>query len=125
MKTVRHFEDLGFSVIAEPHENGCSVSYVVYDIFAEDDDGMLWTKEIDGKRGSYYDGVRPIEDADVFLHGYVKWDGCSNWHIDEQDRVMIHRCGRRDLANLGAIMLACFDMTKELIPDNFYSECAE
>lgn len=121
MKTIRHFEDLGFSVVAEPHENGCSVSYAVYDIYGSDDKGLLWTKIING---CSYD-IRPIEDASVYLHGDIGWDGCSNWHFDEQDRVMIHRCGRRELSQVGAILLACFDMTKELIPDHFADDIAQ
>lgn len=56
--------------------------------------------------------------ADVFLHGSVKWDGCSNWHFDEQDRVMIHGCSRDDLEGIGLLLTKCFDIAHEIMGDD-------
>ena len=54
-----------------------------------------------------------MDESEVYLHGIVKWDGCSNWHFDEQDRVMLHGCSREDLTNLGELMAKCWDYAKE------------
>ena len=53
-----------------------------------------------------------MEDADVYLHGSVKWDGCSNWYFDQQDRVMLHGCSRADLVNIGEVMAKCWDYAR-------------
>jgi hypothetical protein len=70
---------------------------------------------IKGAMGSG-DTTNDVTAAEVFLHGEVKWDGCSNWHFDEQERVMLHGCSRDDLTKIGAIMAACWDWTAELCP---------
>lgn len=116
MKTVRHLEGLMFSVVAEQHENGCSVSYIVFQTLGVDEQGVRWwIKDRDGIFGM----TSNIDEADVYLHGFVKWDGCSNWYFDEQDHAMIHFCGRRGMKRVSDLLFACFDMTEELIPDKF------
>ena len=70
-----------------------------------------------------YDHDQPaIEDwsDEVFAHGFVKWDGCSNWQIDAQDHVMLHGCSRDDLFRIGAILAACWDWAAELMPEHAY-----
>lgn len=121
MKHIRHFDNLRYSVIATVENNPfgnepTEVQFRIYEIFPWDDAGnRQWKKCVDGS----YDGVDVITDADAYAHGEVKWNGCSNWHIDEQDRVMLHECDRAGLENIGKILAACWDWTKELLP-NFY-----
>jgi hypothetical protein len=108
------FQDLWYTVVAEPHSH-----YVEYKVYAiegiggESGEQSLWHKNGDPCSPS---PVETLEEAEVFLHGSVKWDGCSNWYFDEQDRVMIHGCERDHLANIGEVMARCWDMTKELCP---------
>jgi hypothetical protein len=108
MSAVRHLNDMWFTIVAEPHDY--HVAYSVYEIYGTDTDGRIyWRNGDDGE-------VDTLEAAAVFLHGDVKWDGCSDWHFDEQDRVMLHACSRQTLVNLGAVMAACWDWTAELLP---------
>jgi len=109
---VIHWDDLKFTVVATRHEY--HVDYVLYEIagFTEPGNKPLWPKK-DADPGP--DFVESLDDAEPYLHGSVKWDGCSNWSFDEQDRgVMLHGCGREDLVNLGEVMARCWDLTKTL-----------
>lgn len=115
---IRHFPELSFTVKATV----CShyVTYVVYDIEAwgEGENGEytvpLWHRK---DATSHPDTVETLEEADIYLNGDVKWDGCSNWHFDEQDRAMLHGCSRAGVKRFGEIMAMCWDWTRELLPD--------
>lgn len=106
---IYHFEKLGFSVVARPR--GFSVDYDIYSHEGRDEHGFLFHK-----KGSddYPDPVSDILKADIFVRGSVKWDGCSNWYFDEQDRNMIHGCCKEDIVRLGSILGECWELTKML-----------
>lgn len=108
---VKHLPDLRFTVVASiPDEY--QVDYRVYELLWINDDGThAWQR--DGAT-SGPDPVETLEEAELFLHGFVKWDGCSNWHFDAQDSLMLHGCSREDLTRLGEIMARCRDWTREL-----------
>jgi hypothetical protein len=107
---VTVMRDIGFTVIATPYSH-CA-DYVIYDIVGFDqDDKPLYLNEDD----PYRDPTDDLSKADVFAHGHVKWDGCSNWHFDRQDEVMIHGCGRSDLSRIGDVLARCWDMTESLV----------
>ncbi len=111
----KDFEELQFTVVAEVHE--CRVDFKVYDICGRTGaPGGPFIYHREGGVNSM-DWVESLDDAEVYLHGSVKWDGCSDWSFDEQDRVMLHGCSRHDIVRYGKIMTACFDMTKELLPN--------
>jgi hypothetical protein len=86
-KHTKHLEELNFTVLANVSEY--YVTFVIHDMHAEDVD-------------------------EIYLHGSVKWDGCSNWYFDEQDRNMLHGCDKADLQRLGIVMAFCWDWTVEL-----------
>ena len=100
-----HFKDLGYVVIGTPGEY--EASFRIYEVNA-------W--ELDGTPLYGHSYIKDINDTavEVYAHGYVKWDGCSNWDIDELYRGMLHGCSRRDLLNLGRILGECWDMASDL-----------
>jgi hypothetical protein len=115
---TRHVESLNFTVVANVYSH--YVEYVIYDIVAHGEgetegvyDAPEWPR-IGQVCGG--DTVSNIVEAEVYLHGSVKWDGCSNWHFDEQDRVMLHGCSKEDIRRFGDIMALCWDWTAELCP---------
>lgn len=112
-KHVKHFDDLRFSVVA--HVNQYYVEYTILEIYGwQDDEGdRLWCAT-DDHCCSYTD---VMDQADKFAHGSVKWDGCSNWLFDAQERCMIHGCTRGDLTRLGEVLTRCWDWTAELCPN--------
>jgi len=105
MKHVKDLPDLGFVVFAEPSEY--YVSFKIYEMPASE------PQVYKGEGGEI---VESIDEAWVYAHGDVKWDGCSNWHFDEQDHCMLHGCTRQHLVNLGLVLAACWDWASELCP---------
>lgn len=109
---VRHSRELRFTIVATPHQY--RVEYAVYDIEGWGDaDKPLWHR---AGSDTWPDIVETIEESELYLHGEVKWDGCSNWHFDAQESVMLHGCSRGDLLRHGEIMAMCWDWTAELCP---------
>ncbi len=62
------------------------------------------------------DWVDSVEGATPLMHGYVKWDGCSNWSFPSTEKCMYHACGRPGLTRLGDVMARCWDWTAQLLP---------
>lgn len=108
----RDWEDIGFTAVA--HAVGeYHVHYTVYAIEGVEENGTVLLHRAGAD--SWPDPVSSLGEAEIYLHGEVKWDGCSNWHFDEQDRLMLHGCSRKDLMNIGEVMARCWDWTKELL----------
>ena len=118
---IKTFPEFDFTILAKVYEHYVDFAVYQIDFWAQSDplnaqsayDKPLWHKKDASTRP---DGVETLEEAVVYLSGSVKWDGCSNWHFDEQDRCMLHGCSRDDLLNLGEIMAACWDITEEHCP---------
>ena len=103
---IKHFDDLFYTVVATPDDG--RVNFVIFEIDSLCDNGIRTYESEDGGLNE------DVNIASPFAHGYVKWDGCSNWHFDEQDRAMIHQCSRQQLLNMGEILAACWDIADEL-----------
>lgn len=110
---IKHFEDLQFTVVVTVTDE-YRAEFQVYKIEAWDTAGKpMWHQA-----GITYSPcpVANLAEAEAFLHGNVKWDGCSNWYFDEQDRLMLHGCTREQLQHWGEVMARCWDLASELIP---------
>lgn len=108
MRHTKHLEDLGFTVVATVAEDCSRVDFKGYAIYGKDQNGeMFWCANL-------CDPVS-LDQADLYFHGQVKWDECSDWHFDEQDRIMLHACDRAGLTRLGAVLAACHDWAGELL----------
>ena len=112
MPHIRHFDDLYFTVVATPSK--CAVDFSIYEIGAIDD-GDLRIYSAKDRYG--HDETESLDEAQLFAHGSVKWDGCSNWYFDQQDEVMIHGCCRDHLTRIGQILAECWDWAATLIPE--------
>lgn len=114
---IMHSIDLGFTIVAEAHEY--RVDFTIYDIEgfavgdAQSEDRPLWHK---AGSTSHFDVVYSVEEAEPYMHGEVKWDGCSNWYFDEQNRVMLHGCCKADVQRFGDVMALCWDLAAEMCP---------
>lgn len=62
------------------------------------------------------DSTADLVEAQVFLQGAIKWDGCSNWHFDEQDNCMLHFCGARQASGIGRLMERMYDIAAARMP---------
>jgi len=110
---TKHFRELMFTVVATPHTY--HVDYKIYDTF-----GYSWHEGSFDKpvyplaEGGLSDITGDLGKAEMYIHGSVKCDGCSNWHFDEQDRLMLHGCCKSDVQRFGDILAICWDWTSEL-----------
>lgn len=115
---VRHSPELEFTIVAKP--NDYWVNYKIYDIagWSEGETQGVYDVPMWHKAGaiSGMDTVETLDEAEPYLHGRVKWDGCSDWHFDEQDRLMLHGCSRANVQRFGDVMALCWDWTAELCP---------
>lgn len=118
--TDQEWPDIMYTVRATPHEH--YVDYAIYEItgLSNDAKGNPTVPHYQLKGGENYDDTDSIDNAKVFAHGTVKWDGCSDWMIDSMVRNrMLHGCGRSDITNVGEVLARCWDWTESLIPDNW------
>lgn len=108
---LHHFLNLQFTVVATVEI--AIVRIVVYDIVAfAANECPLWHR---AGSTEWPDPVDTLKNAEPYLHGDVRMDGVSNWYFDEQDRNMLYSASREDLARLGAILMACWDLARELM----------
>jgi len=111
---IRHMKDLDFTIMATVKDY--CVEFNVYDIVGYGEGAVKGVFDVP-LFAHDYTGVEDIAAADRFLHGRVKWDGCSDWHFDEQDKCMLHACDRKGLQRLGEVAARCWDWTAELLPN--------
>lgn len=118
---IKHFEKLGYSIVAEPSEY--FVEYTIYQHEGYEKNGtpLFHRKDAD----SYPDPIEDYRNAEPMFKGSVKWDGCSNWDFSFQEMNMFHGCSKTDLINLGLILGEAWSMTKNLIPNTWSDDCAD
>ena len=109
---IKHFEELDFTVIATVVDMG--VNFKVYDKFGESEEGYVY--KLAGS-DDLLDFTTDLNKSEVYLHGDVRVNGCSDWHFDEQDRGMLHGCNKAGLVRIGLIMGECWDWARELCPN--------
>lgn len=112
LTTTVNSRALGFTVVATG--NVANVDVCAYQITGWRDGRPLWLP----KRTSsspWFVPVTELGEAERYLHGNVKFDGCSNWHFDEQDHTMLHGCSRADLVNIGRLLALCWDTANRLM----------
>lgn len=108
---IELFPDLSFLVVASL-VNTHVAEFRIYNVAGFMDD----ERPLFERRGSRtFDPTESIDEADPFATGRVKWDGCSDWHFDECDRVNIHGCTRHDVTRIGDVLGKCWDMAAEMI----------
>jgi len=119
--------DVGYVVRYRLHTGGSSVDVEAYQIVGEYSDMEARGRPVDPQARPYVflrkgatvssDVVDVVADADRWLHGNIKWDGCSNLHIDAQDESMLHFCNPRDAADVGKLLAALYDIAREILPN--------
>ncbi len=63
------------------------------------------------------DFVFDPHEAEPYVSGAVKWDGCVNYTVGT-DAVMMHACGRRDLEKLSRVLVTIFERCGALMQEH-------
>lgn len=61
-----------------------------------------------------------FNEAESFLTGNIKWDGCSNWNFHTDD-CMKHFCGRKDAVSIGELMNHLYQIASERMIRKIFS----
>jgi hypothetical protein len=88
---------------------GGTVDFEIYELF-DSDPPLSWQRQ-----GSltHPDPVGSLEEAEVYAHGTVRFDGCSNWSLPE---AYVHFCSREELLNLGVVLARCWEWARDHLP---------
>lgn len=121
---LRHWDDIRYTALLEAEDEYADViaNFKVYRIVGEyvterHPDGTTTSYERGYQRANSHRSPDPVEhlaQAEVFLHGGVKWDGCSDWHFDEQEDSMLHFCGKEEAGAIGTLLCRLYDWAREL-----------
>lgn len=87
--------------------------WTVYEISVWDGQGNQLLRPKGCECPADYIPLERIAEAEVYLHGEIKWDGCSNWFFDEQERAMLHFCGSADAEKIGKLFCELYELTGE------------
>jgi hypothetical protein len=114
--TTRVLREIDYTIRARLGDNDCYVDVEAYWIVGEaaPSGALLYPR-----RGALCGADRPVEsidDAERFMNGHVKWDGCSNLEFDDSAECMLHFCGKQHAVRLGALMGAIYDLAHEILP---------
>lgn len=71
-----------------------------------------WTKK---GASSNLDLVYDPHDAEQFVRGSIKWDGCQNIHFGSEG--YMHLCGSNDVERLSQFLIRVFNKCGELMGD--------
>lgn len=88
-------------------ERDLSVDFIAHEVVGIGADGKRLF-EVRGGEGDWIAG-EPTEECEVFVSGTVKWDGCVNFDFPSVEDCMIHRCDRRGMESIGALLLEVYD----------------
>lgn len=117
-KLVRHFPDIRYSVVmTEKKEGQCFVEFTTHELAGSDETGSMLFYRKGAKSNATEEEIDDINEAEIYLEGSVKWDGCSNMVFREQERVMLHFCEKKEAQNIGVLMGYIYDMAEELISE--------
>jgi hypothetical protein len=87
--------EMGFTIKTES-ESDYILNVTVYTILGTDTKTgeILWQKDQNGCGGI---PTTLLSEAEIFMEGDIKWDGCSNWTFDPTHGLPIHFCGPNDM----------------------------
>ena len=62
------------------------------------------------------DFVFDPHEAEPYVSGGVKWDGCVNYEVgDPESNIMMHACGREDLEKLSRVLTTIYERCGEIM----------
>ena len=109
---IEHWEDLGFTaIISWEGDNPAAIDFKLCKIMGTSNGNPIWSHKDD-----VFHTTDNLENAHVYLEGFIKWDGCSDWRFLEQEIIMLHFCSLKEMQNIGHVFTRCWTMAEDLLP---------
>lgn len=89
-------------------------SFVAYSVASTGENGDDPDFERLGSESSY-DRTPNLSEAQPFVSGDLKRDGCANFKFDEQEHVMLHTCSKEEAVEIGLLLGAIYDLADRTI----------
>lgn len=111
---IKEYED--FIIRYEAHSH-----YIDFEVFraigwSKGENGDFTIKNYEKKEAiSSMDDTENLDEAAREFAGSVKWDGCSNFEYLPDAIAMIHFCGREDIKRFSDMLIAVYDLAKEVL----------
>lgn len=119
-KRVEVFKDINYAVRCECGHDALRVSFAAFSIYGITGDGEV----LYSQKGNDVVPVSSLDEAEPFVSGDVKWDGCSNfWFGDQEQDTMIHKCSREGLVAIGVLLSRCWDIAHRMLGER--SDCRD
>ena len=112
---IFHYRELGFTVSAWLI-NECVMAFNIYEVAGEGENGPCYDAK--GTDTASYDLVEDIKLAEVIACGSLKWDGCVNFILGEDDSEggYQHFCGKEHMEGFGKTLARLYDIANEMMP---------
>lgn len=118
-QTIKNFKNTDFTVVVDTEnkdsENIHSINFKAYIEVAEDADDSSMKYYLLEKYEPLNDQTDGLENAQIYVSGEIKRDGCSNIRFDQQDRVRLHFCDQDDIENLGKFLSGLYELAAEIM----------
>ncbi len=118
-RQVQYYEDIGFlAILDDPmkdehtgEEYDHVAGFKVYQVYKSG--GSLVVDKANSQCTP--NPTEKLEEAEVFLSGSVKWDGCSNFNLGEGG--YYHFCSKQEAIDIGVLLGRLYDWAAKLIPN--------
>jgi len=118
----RDWPDLEWTAVLDEIIRGyggevCRLRFAVYEHVGVSGDGtILFRKGFEGASRDLLQLVEATGDAQIALHGEIRFDGNSSWWIDTAEgQIFLQTGGRKSLEDFGEMMARCWDWAAEYL----------
>lgn len=115
-------EEFEFTIVSwesnHGHGGDCiGVDFRVYEAHSWNDPNgrkVMWERRGGSSSNDMTDN---LDDAELTLGGFIRWDGCSNWNWgDDDDPAMIHYCSKAQAEAVGQVFARLYVIAGDYMP---------
>ena len=118
-RITRTFRGAGYTVRVWPR-NPSVLTFEVYEVIGTEADGnVLWQRA--GAANSCDFSKTGLDDAEWYMRGDLKWDGCVNYNVN-QEECMLHVCGPGAFVAIAALWHELYRLAQSFMPHHSWAE---
>ena len=102
--------DIGYIVLYGVDEY--RIVFHVFEILSTEPKILLHSKHDDSRPSP----VETFEDAEIFLIGSIKWDGCADLNWAPDDEGYHHYCSRKQSTEVGTLLYRLYELASAVMP---------